>query len=235
MATVRKISTQSLATFGDFAAMFFKSGHRRNVGRNDFVFDVYREEPSPKDSERMRREDKVSCKKLIIHLNNITNETPLPKDFDTFRPSTRNKILLQKFLSRYLQQIHSDVNQTMVIGQAYPESSTLAIEAGHISKRKELDMVFEEADIRIFVHILNAANDGYKSVLVLSSDTDVIVGALYHMRAFHTHGLEELWIRAGVRDSTRYIPLHFLAQRMGRPLHVCDVLPAVHCLTGELQ
>ena len=44
------------------------------------------------------------------------------------------------------------------------------------------------------------------------------------------HGLQELWIKAGVEDTTRYIPFHTLFQRQGPSL--CNVLPAVHSLTG---
>ena len=37
-------------------------------------------------------------------------------------------------------------------------------------------------------------------------------------------------MRGGVANSTRYIPIHTLAQRLG--IDVCKVLPAVHTLTG---
>ena len=42
--------------------------------------------------------------------------------------------------------------------------------------------------------------------------------------------LNELWVKAGVGDSTRFIPLHTLAIRLWQDL--CQVLPAVHALTG---
>ena len=43
-------------------------------------------------------------------------------------------------------------------------------------------------------------------------------------------GLKELWVRAGVGDTTRYIPLHTLYEWQGSEL--CKVLPALHSLTG---
>ena len=50
------------------------------------------------------------------------------------------------------------------------------------------------------------------------------------MPIFFQHGIEELWVRAGMGDTTRYVPLHILFQRLGGSL--CAVLPAVHSLTG---
>ena len=43
-------------------------------------------------------------------------------------------------------------------------------------------------------------------------------------------GLCELWLKAGSKDSTRYISIHSLASEKGPEL--CKVLPAVHTLTG---
>ena len=45
-----------------------------------------------------------------------------------------------------------------------------------------------------------------------------------------SYGIEELWVTAGIRDSSRYIPVHILALQLGEP--TCNVLPAVHTLTG---
>ena len=50
------------------------------------------------------------------------------------------------------------------------------------------------------------------------------------MSTFLHHNLKELWVRAGVGDTTRYVPLHTLFDRLGYQL--CAVLPAVHSLTG---
>jgi hypothetical protein len=67
-------------------------------------------------------------------------------------------------------------------------------------------------------------------LFVVSNDTDVIVILLYHIPLFQEHNLEELWVRAGKGDTTRYVPLHTLYQHLGHQL--CSVLPAVHSLTG---
>jgi hypothetical protein len=53
---------------------------------------------------------------------------------------------------------------------------------------------------------------------------------MFYCSELNANGLEELWVKAGVGDSTRYIPIHILSKKIGRSL--CQVLPAVHTLTG---
>lgn len=67
-------------------------------------------------------------------------------------------------------------------------------------------------------------------MLVLSNDTDVAVTLLYHLPSFFDAGLEELWMKAGVGDSTRFVPLHTLYTRHDKEL--LRALPAIHSLTG---
>ena len=67
-------------------------------------------------------------------------------------------------------------------------------------------------------------------LVILSNDTDVFVIAMHFVDHFRSFGLVELWFRAGKKDQIRYIPLHVLADSIGPPM--CNVLPAVHALTG---
>jgi hypothetical protein len=53
---------------------------------------------------------------------------------------------------------------------------------------------------------------------------------MHYWDIFHSEGLRELWIRAGVGDSKIYIPVHILAPRIGKELWY--LLPLVHTLTG---
>ena len=78
---------------------------------------------------------------------------------------------------------------------------------------------FEEADMRIPLHVLDSIDVLNCICVVISSDTDVIVTLLYHMKRFLNQGLKELWVRAGVGDTSRYIPIHVLHDRMGEDLY----------------
>ena len=92
-----------------------------------------------------------------------------------------------------------------------------------------LNVNIEEADERLIPHAIHAIMNGNSRIVILSSDTDVFVGALYFWNLFHSHGLKEFWMRAGVGDTTRYVPLHILG---GKVPNLCKVLPAAHALTG---
>lgn len=92
-----------------------------------------------------------------------------------------------------------------------------------------LNLNIEEADVRIIPHAIQAVDFGTKRVVVLSSETDVAVFTIYFWHTLKIHGLQELWMRAGVGDSTRYIPLRVIAEK-NRDLST--VLPAAHVLTG---
>ena len=88
---------------------------------------------------------------------------------------------------------------------------------------------FEEADLRIPLHVLGSLEAGHKVCVIISNDTDVIVTLLYNIPIFLQHNLEELWVRARVGDTTRYVHLPILFQRLGHRL--CAVLPTLHSLT----
>ena len=73
---------------------------------------------------------------------------------------------------------------------------------------------FDEADLRIPIHVLDCLEKQHSICVVITSDTDVIVALLYHMPVFLQKGLKELWVRAVVGDTTRYMPLHILNERL---------------------
>ena len=70
-----------------------------------------------------------------------------------------------------------------------------------------------------------------KRIIFLSNDTDVLVLGLHFFNIFDKQGLCELWQRGGIGDTTRYIPVHTLANKIG--CDMCSVLPALHNLTGR--
>ena len=88
----------------------------------------------------------------------------------------------------------------------------------------------DEADLRLVLHAFDCAKAGCKTCVILSNDTDVAVALLYHYHTMKEAGLSELWMRAGSAKTVRYIPLHILHERQGQD--VCNVLPALHSLTG---
>ena len=62
--------------------------------------------------------------------------------------------------------------------------------------------VFEEADFRITLHVLESVKEGHTICVVISSDSDVIVTLLHHMPVYVQQGIKELCVKAGVGDNT---------------------------------
>ena len=79
------------------------------------------------------------------------------------------------------------------------------------------------------LHVLDALNTGHKGCIVMSNDTDVIVGLLYHVPFILQDNLEELWVKARIGDATRFVSLLAIFKCIGEDL--IAVLPAVHSLT----
>ena len=77
-----------------------------SYGRCDYIFDIYNDNPSVKDSERLRR-----CSVNPVVLSTVEKTTPLPKDVTTFWPSNKNKLLLEKLIYSYMRaNIHKTMN-----------------------------------------------------------------------------------------------------------------------------
>ena len=152
---------------------------------------------------------------------------------NTFWPSNNNK-LLEKFIYNHIRRnLPTSGEYSVVLGQLNreeEEKQCISIHQGKEYIKSQLQSTFEEADSRIPLHVLDSLRSGQRVCVVISNDTNVLVALLYHMHVFLDHQLQELWLRAGVGDSTRYVPLHTLFDILGCQL--CEVLPAVHSLTG---
>ena len=83
--------------------------------------------------------------------------------------------------------------------------------------------------MQLVPHAIHATHTGAKRLVILSGDTDVMVLALYFNTDLKTNHLRELWMHAGVGDSTQCNPLHLISERKQE---LCSVLPAIHILTG---
>ena len=92
------------------------TGRFHQFGRCDYVFDMYSEEPSVKDSERKRRSD-VSP----IEYSSINPRLPLPKDMKMFWPYKNNKLLLKKLVYQHLSSTKFHGLYPIVPGQVSQE------------------------------------------------------------------------------------------------------------------
>jgi len=85
----------------------------------------------------------------------------------------------------------------------------------------------EEADTRMFLHVADALEKGYRKVMIRTVDTDVLILAVY-AASFATDA--EIWLAFGVGKNLRYIPAHQIAKEMGEERS--RALPMFHAFTG---
>ena len=165
-------------------------------------------------------------------MNCIPYDTSLPVEIDRFRSSSNNKLKLQMLLhTQALKRRILTPSTVHVVASCFSGASDGATCKGVMDGKSveipDLCPEVEEADARIIPHAMHAARSG---IVALSGDTDVFVLLMHYWDILHSEGLKELWIRAGVGDSVRYIPVHILAPRIGQEL--CYLLPLVHTMAG---
>ena len=234
MNCLRKLMKKDKQIFGAIAETYgaYITSICRHSGTIDHVFDSYHE-LSPKDCECLRR--KISA---IVKLQYVDFDVRLPIQMETSWPlSYYSKLLLQKFTVDYFTTILIDkTTSTKLVFSAFSgpsqdiiQSCTSIVHDQH-NFVSDLDCFsMEEADFRMIVHAQHAAAHGFTKFVFVTADTDVFILCLFHWKRLHVIGIQELWIRTGIGDSTRIIPVHVLVETLGPEM--CSVLPAVHVLT----
>ncbi|KAG1663787.1 hypothetical protein GQR58_020195 [Nymphon striatum] len=175
MATVRRVPLIGRTHFSD---LLLQLTHITDVyhryGRCDYIFDIYNDNPLVKDSERLRR-----CSVNPVLLSLVEQTTPLPKDMSTFWPSNKNKLLLDKLIYSYIcEQSSQGHEHPTIVSQLCINSNDWQCKKIHLSTEhymQRLGSTVEEADLRIPMHVLDCCRAGYKTCVVISNDTDVIV------------------------------------------------------------
>ena len=93
------------------------------------------------------------------------------------------------------------------------------------TRRNELSPCsHEEADTRTMVHIADAVQDGHQSVMIRSTDTDMVVLAVATLE-----DLKELWVSYGTGKNHQILPANLFAKALGLTKSKC--LPIFHALT----
>ena len=137
-----------------------------NSERLGVVFDVYRES-SIKDTERVNRGAGSG-----VRFNNISAGHRI-KQWRSFLSEAHNKTMLIEFIAEEWKSNDSKAmigNKTLYVACG---EKCWKITRCETSLVDELQSSQEEADTRILLHAKRASDHGYKSVVVVSEDTDV--------------------------------------------------------------
>ena len=152
----------------------------------------------------------------------------MPKNWCSYLRNGTNKIELFHYLSGVIAQ---SVFEEGKVG--FTTYDTNILQNSHADDpviRTEYPLSpcnHEEFDTRVMLHAANAATQGYKCILIIANDTDIIVLAI----SFFTEiGAEKLWVSFGMGKKMRYISIHAICNAMSPAK--AHALPAFHALTG---
>ena len=85
----------------------------------------------------------------------------------------------------------------------------------------------KEADTRVFLHVQDAASEGFGKMKLRTVDTDaVVIGCALYVEI---EGLQELWMDFGVEKGRRYYLIHKFGIDLGGR---CKALIFFHAFTG---
>ena len=186
--------------------------HLKYVERLDIVWDRYFSN-SLKKSTRSNRGAGIRLR--------VTGNGLLPKDWLSFLRCSENKKEIFPYIS---QQIIDQADTTKLLITTLNEN---ALCNQNIEIENLMSCNLEKADERIFLHVQHAAKT-YKSVLVKTVDSDIVVIALYAYQ--HIQNLNELWIEFGVGKSLQFIPIHEISN--GLEPSVCNAYLFFHSFSG---
>lgn len=231
MALVYQIQLNKFSTFGDFAAAFFKKVtaflSQTSVTRIDVVFDRY-DDISIKFVESKLRSKGRNTKQVMI----TSPLAKIPADCKDFFTSTENKLQLVKFLCKYAPTYAevSENSELYICGGFDDPTKCYKLQGGNFTEVTNLKSNHLEADCRIFCHIFQGVKQNTETeIIILSPDTDIFVLGIYFWHKLEKLGCRGLWFE-GSRKKNRFLGCHLAAQSLGE--NVCNVLPALHSLTG---
>ena len=217
---IHQLDARGTGTFKQFTQRLFLKHLQvelRKVSRLDIVWDTYR----PMSIKGHTRDECGHGVRL-----NVGPNVRIPGNLSEFLRDSTNKVELFKYLSgEVMQRFHSggDIYITMSNGTT----------VGHVGHGEDMTTVCnqEEADTRIILHIPHALNCGFSSILIKTSDSDVIAIFIHHLHHFDTISTGcNITVNYGIGKTQRVVNIRWLAGALG--VQRSAALPLFVTLTG---
>ena len=126
----------------------------------------------------------------------------MPRYWQNFLRHSENKTELFQFLADKVVE-SSFANRVIITKGQNALSNQIDVDLSDVSPCNH-----EEADTRIFLHVSDAVNKGFNTLIVKANDTDVLVIAVAMFARLQEKGLQELWISYGQGCHVKWIPAH---------------------------
>ena len=176
-----------------------------HITRVDVVFNRYNRDESIKSGTRFKRVGKKKSIRKTIDGPDV----PLPQVWSSFIALEDNKADLARFLSKTVLQKGEDLlaRYELVTGGGFSD----ATEARSTRRQNvKLHGNHEEADTRLILHSCQAVSEGYERILVICSDTDVLLLLLH----FIPSRAAQVWMISGTAKNRKCYPLHSVRDKL---------------------
>ena len=217
-AAVNMLKPGSARTFEDYSNNVFlpsvlRQLHVSNVRRVDVLWDVYLAN-SLKAATRSKRGKGIRRR--------VRPDTKVPGNWAAFLREDGNKEELFEYLSEQLATVALEHGLVVSTKGENVVCNLARADLSNLSPCKH-----EEADTRLLLHAADAAKSGFQKIMIRTVDTDVVVIAI---SAFQDLEVTELWVAFGTGKHLRYVPVHIIANAMGK--EKSRALLAFHAFTG---
>ena len=140
---------------------------------------------------------------------------------------SQNIVSFEHFFIKWL--LSQDTSRkTIYFGGSHKSDQNICILASTAKAEPLLRCFHEKAEDRIMYHLSHTIQTyKYRSVIILSPDTDAPVCVIYNYSHLLYFGLDELWFITGKKNSRKFFPVYEVLNKI-EP----DVLPVLHALTG---
>ena len=193
------------------------------------IYDSYIEE-SLKKCERIHRNADVDPLEYV----NLLLSSPILVQLDKFRACIKNKENLQILRREFFIENSCEVEEIVLSGYVTDaDSNQNCLQIQNEGEQVAIDDILSsivEADARIIPHVAFVIKEGWKQVVVLPNDTDIVVLLLHFYDQFLKMTVKELWVKYSTGDKSRYISIGTLGQKLGEA--VCSTILNIHVLTG---
>ena len=155
----------------------------------------------------------------------LATKTQLPRKWDSFLRVDENKTELFHYIANCMKIYLFSASSTKQIVTTYDDAvitSSAAISTNNLSPCNH-----EEDDYRALLHGFHMSQSGLQKVMISTTDTDVVAIAV---SCFDSMMLEELWIKFGVGEKMRYLPIHEIVCSIGPQTSQCMAI--FHSFTG---
>ena len=224
MSVIRKVPLNKFSGIGDaLKCMWIMVIKVAGANQIDVVFDSYIEN-SIKESTRASRSNDVEPTECV----NLLLELPSPVEPKRFWASSKNKEELQILSREFFKQKAEEMKLTLVLSGYVTDAGGIQdcvmFKAGRMVTKEKLKSSIEEADSRLIQDLIEAAKCEIQGVVVISNDTDAVVYCLTYENRCRFYRCKEIWVRFGVGEETRDIPIHVLANKLGDHLSPSIIL-----------